>query len=136
VILKQRGSQMKKDEYLKLLLDTRDAGKRAQKNVGKMETFLKKALPPKDFAKIGKSQLQRLEKLTDKLLIETDQLHELWLKTKISLAVANDFDVFDAGGNVALGREPANALRALLTRLPYRSCRGALGLFLPKFRRS
>jgi hypothetical protein len=26
---------MKKDEYLKLLLDTRDAGKRAQKNVGK-----------------------------------------------------------------------------------------------------
>jgi hypothetical protein len=56
VILKQRGSQMKKDEYLKLLLDTRDAGKRAQKNVGKMETFLKKALPPEDLAKIGKSQ--------------------------------------------------------------------------------
>jgi hypothetical protein len=74
--------EKKKSEYLKLHLDTREGAKRAQENIGKMETILKKVLPPKDFAEFGEPQVRRLEKLADEFLIETDQLHELWLKKK------------------------------------------------------
>jgi hypothetical protein len=79
---KRHQGEPKKQEYLELFLKTQNAAKRAKGNISKMGAILKKALPPKDFEKFGEPQVKNLEKLADKLLIETDQLHELWLKKK------------------------------------------------------
>jgi len=75
-------AQMKKDEHLKLLLDSRAAVERLQKNVGRIKKIVNKSVPSKEFATVGSPQLRRMERLTDQLLTEADQLHELWLKEK------------------------------------------------------
>ena len=75
-------AQMKKDEHVKLLLDLRAAVERLQKNVGRIKKIVNKSVPAKEFATVGSPQLRRMERLTDQLLTEADQLHELWLKEK------------------------------------------------------